>query len=133
MAVGAWAAVVAHPDPEERRRHELAGTGTDYAAGLRSRDPRRIAVYFSKHGLYAAKGYQNEVPVEWRERGKGPGRFWGVWGLKRCAKGVEVTPQAATTAARVMRRWAARSGRDLPGDGEAIPRWSLRRVGLSRT
>ena len=61
-----WAAVVAHPDPEERRRHQLAGTGTDYAAGLRSRDPRRIAVYFSKHGLYAAKGYQNEVPVEWR-------------------------------------------------------------------
>jgi hypothetical protein len=102
----AWAAVVDHPDPDERRRHELAGTGTDYAAGLRSRDPRRIAVYFSKHGLYAAKGYQNEVPAEWRERGKGPGRFWGVWGLKRCAKAVEVTPQAATMAARVMRGWA---------------------------
>jgi hypothetical protein len=102
----AWAAVVEHPDPEEYRRHQLAGTGVDYAAGLRSRDPRRIAVYFSKHGLYAAKGYQNLVPAEWQEPGKGPGRFWGVWGLKRCAKAVEVTPQAATLAARVMRRWA---------------------------
>lgn len=103
----AWAEVVDHPDPEERRRHELAGTGVDYAAGLRARDPRRIAVYFSKHGLYAAKEYQNQVPAEWCDRGKGPGRFWGVWGLQRCAKAVEVSPQAATMAARVMRRWAA--------------------------
>lgn len=103
----AWSAVVDHPDPEERRRHQLAGTGTDYAAGMRSRDPRRIAVYFSKHGLYASKAYQNVVPPEWQERGCGPGRFWGVWGLKRCAKGVEVAPEAATMAARVMRRWAA--------------------------
>jgi hypothetical protein len=102
----AWAAVVAHPDPEERRRHQLAGTGTDYAAGLRSRDPRRIACYFSKHGLYAAKAYQNVVPDEWQEPGKGPGRFWGYWGLERCSNAVEVTPQAATMAARVMRRWA---------------------------
>ena len=102
-----WAAVVDHPDAEEFRRHQLAGTGVDYAAGLRARDPRRIAVYFSKHGLYAAKGYQNEVPPEWRERGKGPGRFWGVWGLQRCARAVEVAPQTATMAARVMRRWAA--------------------------
>ena len=89
----AWAAVVNHPDPEEYRRHQLAGTGVDYAEGLRSRDPRRIAVYFSKHGLYAAKGYQNQVPDEWQEPGKGPGRFWGVWGLKRCAKAVEVDPE----------------------------------------
>ena len=106
----AWAAVVAHPDPEERRRHQLAGTGVDYAAGLRSRDPRRIAVYFSKHGLYAAKGYQNEVPEEWHEPGKGPGRFWGYWGLERCTKAVEVKPEAATMAARVMRRWAHAQG-----------------------
>jgi hypothetical protein len=105
-----WAAVVAHPDPEEYRRHQLAGTGVDYAAGLRSRDPRRIAIYFSKHGLFASKNYQNLVPEEWQEPGKGPGRFWGVWGLKRCARAVEVSPQAATQAARVMRRWARSQG-----------------------
>lgn len=102
-----WAEVVNHPDPEEFRKHLAAGTGVDYAAGLRARDPRRIAVYFSKHGLYAAKEYQNEVPEEWQEPGKGPGRFWGVWGLKRCARAIEVDPRAATLAARVMRRWAA--------------------------
>jgi len=105
-----WAEVVNHPDPEEFANHQRAGTGVDYASGLRSRDPRRIAIYFSKHGLYAAKGYQNLVPEEWQEPGKGPGRFWGVWGLQRCAKAVEVTPQAATRAARVMRRWAHSQG-----------------------
>ena len=105
-----WAEVVNHPDPEQFRKHLAAGTGVDFAAGLRSNDPRRIAVYFSKHGLYAAKEYQNQVPAEWQAPGKGPGRFWGVWGLKRCAKAVEVTPQAATAAARVMRRWARAQG-----------------------
>jgi hypothetical protein len=106
----AWAAVVGHPDPEERRRHQLAGTGVDFATGLRSRDPRRIAVYFTKHGTYAAKEYQHVVPEAWQERGKGPGRFWGYWGLAPCRGEVEVTPQLATAAARVMRRWAHAQG-----------------------
>jgi hypothetical protein len=106
----AWAAVVAHPDPEEYRRHQLAGTGVDYAAGLRSRDPRRIAVYFSKHGLFGAKEYQNQVPEEWQEPGHGPGRFWGYWGLERATRAVEVKPEAAVMAARVMRRWAKSQG-----------------------
>lgn len=105
-----WAAVVDHQDPEEYRRHELAGTGVDYAAGLRSRDPRRIAIYFSKHGAFAAKAYQNVVPEPWQAPGCGPGRFWGVWGLKRCAQAVEVDPRAAVMAARVMRRWAHAQG-----------------------
>jgi hypothetical protein len=105
-----WAEVVNHPDPEQFRKHLAAGTGVDFAAGLRANDPRRIAVYFSKHGLYAAKEYQNEVPPEWQEPGKGPGRFWGVWGLKRCTRAVEVAPKAATAAARVMRRWARAQG-----------------------
>ena len=51
-----------HPDPAEYRKHQLAGTGVDYAAGLRSSDPRRIAVYFSKHASFSAKEYQNVVP-----------------------------------------------------------------------
>ena len=102
----AWASVVAHPDPEQRRRHQLAGTGVDYATGLRSRDPRRIAVYFSKHGLFAAKSYQNEVPAEWQAPGKGPGRFWGYWGLQRLTASVELAPRLADAAARTLRRWA---------------------------
>jgi hypothetical protein len=60
--------------------------------------------------LYAAKAYQNEVPEEWREPGKGPGRFWGYWHLERAAVAVEVGPKAATLAARVMRGWARSQG-----------------------
>jgi hypothetical protein len=42
-----WADIVAHPDPEQRRRHRIAGTGVDYAEGIRLTDPRRMAVYFA--------------------------------------------------------------------------------------
>jgi hypothetical protein len=41
----AWADVVNHPDPNEYARHLLAGTGLDWAQGLRSTDPKRVAVY----------------------------------------------------------------------------------------
>lgn len=105
-----WADIVGHPDPEQYRKHVSAGTGVDYAEGLRATDPRRIAVYFSKHGLYGAKEYQNHVPPEWQEPGKGPGRFWGYWGFGKRVATVEITPQDATTAARTMRRWARAQG-----------------------
>jgi hypothetical protein len=101
-----WAAVVAHPDPEQRRRHELAGTNVDPGEGLRARDPRRIAVYFSKHGTFAAKEYQNRVPVEWQAPGQGPGRFWGYTGMRRTTVVAEVTPDSAVLAGRTLRRWA---------------------------
>lgn len=89
-----WAEIVDHPDPEERRKHELAGTGVDYEETLRYGDPKRISVYFSKHGLFAEKEYQNTVPDAWRERGKGPGRFWGVWVLDVLKASAEIADNA---------------------------------------
>ncbi len=35
---------------EERRKHLLAGTGVDYAEGIKITDPRRMAVYCAKYG-----------------------------------------------------------------------------------
>jgi hypothetical protein len=105
-----WADIVAHPDPEERAKHLRAGTGVDFGQGLRARDPRRVAVYFTKHGSYSAKEYQNQVPEEWQAPGKGPGRFWGYWGLHRETVIVEVEPEEAVKAARVARRWAESKG-----------------------
>ena len=35
-----WADIVNHPDPEERRKHRAAGTGVDYAEGIKLTDPR---------------------------------------------------------------------------------------------
>lgn len=105
-----WADIVGHPDPAERERHRLAGTGVDYAEGLRAHDPKRVAVYFTKHGSFAAKEYQHCVPEPWTEPGAGPGRFWGYWHLERVTAAVEVTTEQAVQAARLARRWARAQG-----------------------
>jgi hypothetical protein len=60
-----WAEIVAHPDPDERRKHRAAGTGVDYAEGIKLTDPRRMAVYFAKYGTAGGKEYQHRVPPEW--------------------------------------------------------------------
>lgn len=104
-----WVEIVAHPDPAERARHLVAGTGIDYAEGMRARDPKRLAVYFSKHGAFAAKDYQNDAPAEWIAAGS-VGRFWGFWGLDKATATVEVTPDEAIAAARTMRRWQRANG-----------------------
>ncbi|MFC3386911.1 hypothetical protein ACFOHP_33890 [Couchioplanes caeruleus subsp. azureus] len=105
-----WADIVNHPDPEQRRRHERAGTGLDWSEGLRATDPKRVAVYFTKHGSFRKKEYQNCVPEAWQEPGKGPGRFWGYWVLQRVTVGVEVEHDDAVRAARLVRRWARAQG-----------------------
>lgn len=105
-----WSHIVGHPDPTERERHRRAGTGLDFAEGLKARDPKRVAVYFTKHGAFQAKEYQHCVPEEWQAPGQGPGRFWGYWNLERVTAAVEVTPAAAVNAARIARRWARAQG-----------------------
>lgn len=99
-----WADIVAHPDPEQRRRHELAGCNVDYAEGLRASDPRRVATYFAKHGGAEGKEYQHCVPLAWSEPGRGPGRFWGYWVLKPKIATVPVRPDVGVQAGRIVRR-----------------------------
>lgn len=103
----AWADIVAHPDPEERRKHLLAGTGVDYAEGLRATDPRRVGVYFLKHSTFKDKAYQHIVPEEWHEPGTTPGRFWGYWSLRKHTATVEVDERNGDLAGRTLRRWSA--------------------------
>lgn len=105
-----WARIVAHPDPEQYLKHRRAGTNIDFAEGLKARDPKRVAVYFTKHGAFRAKEYQNIVPEPWRAPGQGPGRFWGYWHLQRLVYAVELSPDDAIAAARVLRRWARAQG-----------------------
>lgn len=99
-----WADVVAHPDPVQRARHAVAGTGVDYENGARARDPKRLAIYFSKHGSFSAKDYQNQAPAEWD--GTSVGRFWGYWHLERAVAAVEVAPDVARTVLRTARRFS---------------------------
>jgi hypothetical protein len=104
----AWADVVSHPDPVEYMKHLAAGTGVDHAEALKCSDPKRLAVYFGKHGQYRDKEYQNQVPEAWRAPGKGPGRFWGYWGLRPLVAAVELRPEDYELAARILRRYAER-------------------------
>src|SRR5262249_16860250 len=124
-----WADVVDHPDPAERARHEAAGTRVDYAQGLRMTDPKRVGIYFAKHGTFAAKEYQHVVPEDWREPGHGPGRSGGYWALDRVAAEVELPPAEHVTAARTLRRYARA---DLRRRGTLIER-RVRRGATLRT
>lgn len=104
-----WADIVAHPDPEQRARHLLAGTAIDILNGLRACDPKRLAIYFTKHSSpnkLGDKEYQHIVPEAWRQPGHGPGRFWGVHGLQRATAVVEIAQHAYLTARRIIRRWS---------------------------
>ena len=104
-----WADIVAHPDPEQRTRHLLAGTAVDILNGLRACDPKRLAIYFTKHSSpnqLGDKEYQHIVPEAWRQPGHGPGRFWGVHGLQRATAVVEIAQDAYLTARRIIRRWS---------------------------
>lgn len=110
-----WADVVDHPDLWERMKHESAGasvdrpTTLDYAEGMRSSDPKRLAVYFSKHGRFEAKEYQHEVPELWQKTPEAaPGRFWGYRGLKPLRSLAELDQDDYETASRVLRRYARR-------------------------
>nr|WP_234807110.1 helitron helicase-like domain-containing protein [Mycolicibacter minnesotensis] len=104
-----WAQVVDHPDPEHKARHRLAGTAIDVRNGLRACDPKRLAIYFTKHSspnLNGDKEYQHIVPELWRQPGCGPGRFWGVYGLKKAIAVVEIDQDAYFAARRIVRRWS---------------------------
>jgi len=99
---------VDHPDAIEYQKHLVAGTGVDYREAMECSDPKRLAVYFSKHGQYRDKEYQHIVPTRWQAAGNGPGRFWGYWGLKILAVPVEMSPGDYQLAARIMRRYSER-------------------------
>ena len=105
----AWARIVNHPDPEQKARHRLAGTAIDVRNGLKACDPKRLAIYFTKHSspnLHGDKEYQHIIPELWQQPGRGPGRFWGVYGLKKAIAIVEVAQEAYLTARRIVRRWS---------------------------
>lgn len=104
-----WAQVVDHPDSAQKARHRLAGTAIDVLSGLKACDPKRLAIYFTKHSspnMHGDKEYQHIVPELWQRPGNGPGRFWGVFGLKKALVVVEVAQDAYVAARRIVRRWS---------------------------
>lgn len=108
----AWADIVKHPDPVERAKHRVAGTGVDRAKGMNADTAQRISYYFSKHASAnkGAKEYQNIPPKEWVEAGS-VGRFWGYWGLNPITHEVIVSDEHALYIARTLRRWQKANAR----------------------
>lgn len=106
-----WAEIVGNPDPDEYMKHLRAGTGVDYAEGLRCSDPKRVAIYFLKAESAVSgksgKEYQNRVPKLHRDAG-GVGRFWGYWGLKPAVQSVVLTERQGIELGRVLRRLSRR-------------------------
>jgi hypothetical protein len=95
----------------EYGRSRRAGTGIDYLRGGRCFDPKRAAVYFSKHGGAAGgKEYQHDVPELWQQPGAGPGRFWGYRGLVPVVASAELEWEEYVQLRRTLRRWAKQSG-----------------------
>jgi hypothetical protein len=102
-----WADIVGHPDPAQRAAMVTTSTQVSFKEGLRYSDPKRLSIYFAKHGLYRDKEYQNKPPPEWD--GKPVGRFWGYTGLSTLIVAARIDGGKDYQAAkRVLRRWSAR-------------------------
>lgn len=140
----------------EYAKHRAAGTGLDFREGARATDPKRLGIYFAKHGAFAAKEYQNVAPAGWVHEAEcsstscegcaaeGVGRYWGVWRLRRHVGAVEVSSAVALAVMRTMRRHARanryqaterRWRREVLQDqhlGEQTVRWKQRNVKVWR-
>lgn len=102
-----WARIVGATGGD-RAKHARAGVGIDWAEAARMRDPQRIAVYFSKHNApgRSNKEYQHRVPRAFLEaEGEGPGRWWGVWTLKKCTADTVIERGDLVELARLLRGW----------------------------
>jgi len=96
-----WYEIVGSGD----QRHLAAGTGVDWAEGLRMVDPVRVSRYFSGHavpGGQSKKEYQNVAPDMWRESGD-VGRFWGYWGLRSVRESAQLDEHQLVEVRRLLR------------------------------
>lgn len=90
-------------DCSEWCRSLSAGTAVDEEETLRYGDAKRIAIYYTKHGMMRAKEYQNTLPDSWAVAENGGARFWGRWGLEAVEISVDVDADIAAFVARVLR------------------------------
>lgn len=121
----------------EREKHEKAGTGIDYV-GEGYRDPRRIALYFGKHGMFEKKDYQNEMPRCWRDaiaQGESGAQFWGVWQLEKAVAVLQLDDRAAVsldasdlTDSSIIGKWVDLEERQLWASDSSVGRAYQRAV-----
>ncbi len=78
------------------QNHRAHGVHIAWADGPKGSDPRSMSEYFSKHGVWGSKEYQNAPPEEWvraaEDEGIGVGQFWGYWVLKKAEGVIDLNP-----------------------------------------
>lgn len=97
---------------DEVRKSLAAGTNVDFSEGMRSSDPKRLAIYFAKRTAIhngkssGTKEYQHRVPDAWlMVPGEGPGRFWGARGIATVRTEMTISPEDYLVLRRTLRRW----------------------------
>lgn len=98
-----------HPDTDRARHRARHGRGTravSFDGMATATDPRRISLYFGKHGAKSAsKQYQNRPNDQWVAQGT-VGRFWGVWGLRKAVVEISIDLGTMHRARRILRHVA---------------------------
>lgn len=79
-----------------------------------------IVSYFTKHGTFSAKSYQNVPPAEWVDKGS-VGRYWGRWMMERKVGAVEISGDDYDVVRRTMRRWSRANSQLVD-----VPMWRYR-------
>lgn len=90
---------------QEFAKHLAAGVDVSTTEGERYADPKRIGIYFAKHGLFEAKEYQNQIPELWRAT-DGGARFWGYWVVKPAIVSKETHEALIISIVRHLRKLA---------------------------
>jgi hypothetical protein len=95
-----WADIVAHPDPEHR--HRAAGTGVDYAEGIKVTDPPQLTGQHRSGGVACrTRGARRECAP------------WARTGGRSCPSTPRAPPQ-------LRRSWRCR-----PSTSSIGPRWAV--------
>ena len=95
-----WPAIVNHPDPNERAKHELHGVDVRFWDGNEESEIRTIIAYFSK----PSKSYQHRVPELWKQSDKSIGGNWGRRGLKTVKEHVQLSQREFQILSRLLRK-----------------------------
>ena len=125
-----WADVCDAPNPEDRAKHELAGARYDFNNFVDPYDVDGLRIYFLRHSApgKGSKEYQHRVPRQWSGSNAGPGRFWGVRGLKKAVDSIQLTHEEFILVKRLLRRVSARGYSRAASTSGVMPRLARRRV-----
>lgn len=91
--------------------HQKVGVDVEMDTTGRFSDPKRVGVYFAKHGLWE-KEYQNHAPQLWKaalDEGARGVNFWGLWVVKPLIVSKEIRESLISSIVKHLRALSDRS------------------------